>query len=284
MRLTRPLLAFVHIERCGGTTINSTLSRNFGWRILYARCPSTQRVGIFGIGDLRIALLINPFLKCIAGHPIKPHSELIRVVPKIRYITVLRDPIERYISHYQYRVDRMGESLSFEEFADMEKYSNIQTKKMVGCTDVEKAKEMLDRHFFLVGTTEKMDGFLVQLHKKLAPRGFDGHHTILNAGNKESPLRNSLVKEDKQRNVIIRNNQADIELYRYVVETILPRQQAEYGPSYSEDVAEFRRYCLEDSAKRNLSIFDKLMLRYHRRVFGWWTSLKTVMRWDTGPE
>lgn len=81
-----------------------------------------------------------------------------------RLITVVRDPLERMISHYQHagvikgksRIPPPGfsKSMEFEEFSMLPSLQNFQTRRLGG-------KTLSD--FYLVGTTEKLPDFLLAL-------------------------------------------------------------------------------------------------------------------------
>jgi hypothetical protein len=270
MRFSRPLLASVHIERCGGTTFNSLLVRNFSPGAAKARCLSRKSAGVFTPADLTKMLLLSPAIRCVYGHPVVPWAGLERVAPNVRYITVLRDPIKRYLSHYQYRVEKKSESLSLEEFAANDEYANFQTKKIAGCEDVDKAKEMLASRFLVVGLTEDLDTYLLMLKRKLQPTVFDPRYRRLNVGRTDSGLRKSLeAPDEKARRMMADRNQADIELYRFATEEILPRQREEYGPGLEADLAELRRLQAETVPPR-LPRLAALATRYNIVVFGLW--------------
>jgi len=270
IRFRRPLLASVHIERCGGTTLNSVLARNFSPGAAKARCLSRKTAGVFTPQDLKKMLLLNPAIRCVYGHPVVPWAGLETVAPNIHYVTVLRDPVRRYLSHYQYRVEMKGEPLSLEEFAANEEYTNFQTKKIAGCDDVEKAKEILASRFLVVGVTEDLDTFLLMLKRKLRPITFSPCYGHLNIGRTDSALRKRLEKrDDETRRLAADRNQADIELYRFATEEVLPRQRAEYGPDLEADLRKLRGTRFDPAVVRPPRLAS-LASRYNGVVFGLW--------------
>ena len=67
------LLGFVHIEKAAGTTLTHILRQAFflkSFEVAPLLTKSAKR--IFRPHDLRNLLTINPRVKCIAGHAIKP--------------------------------------------------------------------------------------------------------------------------------------------------------------------------------------------------------------------
>lgn len=238
MSLKKTLLVFIHIERAAGTTLDYILRRNFFLSHIEVRPLSKDSNGVFKPSDLKKTLRVNPALQSISGHSICPAlSRLETIIPNVKYITVLREPIKRYISHYQYRVEKLNERISFEEYLDQEKFSNLQTKKIAGCIDLAKAKKILKNRFFLTGIVEEFDEFLMLLKKKLIPMHFNTSYSRVNVGNRSS-LRKRLEKDfkSKHQSEIIRQNQVDIELYKFVKQKLLPTQRAEIGRNLNEEV------------------------------------------------
>ncbi len=132
----------------------------------------------------------------------------------------------------------MNEKYSFEGFLATEKFNNFQTKKIAGCEDVELAKNRLEGQFLLVGVVEEFDEFLVLLKKKLAPMEFDPRYTRVNAA-RDKGLSARIAEKYYQS--IVERNRADIELYRYVKECLIPRDRAWYGESLKGEVDKLRK-------------------------------------------
>lgn len=237
---TQQILTFVHIEKAAGTTLIYLLRRNF----LFGHCDvrpllkSSKR--IISAADLKIYCRLNPWVRSIAGHALSPSADLEKVPFALRYITILRDPMDRYLSQYQYWRERLDVSISFETFMTREFAYNTQTKKICGTNDVESAKRILSK-FFLVGVKEHFDEFLLMLSKKMAPSKFCPYYILRNMGDKKSCIgrdRNTIF--EKYRAAIQERNQLDMELYRYVIDELLPRQKAEYGATLEADVERFK--------------------------------------------
>ena len=240
--MDRKILAFVHIYKAAGTTLTHILRLNFFLTHVDVMVLCKDSRGVFQSADMKKIMIINPFIKCIAGHDIKPFSNLSDIFPDIRYITLLRDPIKRTISQYQYNVEKLGSNLSFDEHLRIPGEMNVQTRWIAGSDDIDLAKRNITRRFFLVGIVEQFDEFLILLKKKLEPLKFRPGYKLKNVTNIDSPIRTDINRHfHKYKEKIIKNNLLDIELYNYVKDEILPKEKKEYGQTFEYDVAQFKK-------------------------------------------
>ena len=147
--------AFVHIPKTGGTTIkfilrNSTFLRHCDLLPLKPHGISTPR-------DVAFMKKIYFFgLNSIAGHSLRPW--LTDDSLSIEFFTMMRDPLQRCLSHYQHvrrSRQRQGGDITFEEFLRTEKFNDCQVRHIAGCADVDKAKQYLRERFFFVGLVER---------------------------------------------------------------------------------------------------------------------------------
>lgn len=232
------VLAFVHIEKAAGTTFIHILRHNFLMRYIDVRPFSNKSSGIFNDTDYGIALRILPGLRCIGGHSVKPFANLHLNDHRIKYISIFRDPCKRYVSQYQYWVERLGRKLSFEEFLRLHETHNVQTKKIAGSEDFEKAANILRTQMLLVGFVEKYNEFLVLLRQKLAAESFDPRYKRLNEGRKSISTDELLHKYKPQ---IEESNSIDLELYDYVTNNIYPVQIQDFAGDFDHALHEFQR-------------------------------------------
>lgn len=230
------LLAFVHIEKAAGTTLNHILRRNYFLSYMDVRPFHKKSNGLFSADDYRIASRIVPGLKCISGHSVKPFGSLESINRDIHFIALLRNPVDRYLSQYMFWVNHMGKSLSFEDYLALEKPRNFQTKKISEKVSVEQAIMTLENKFLLVGIVEEFDEFLVMLRKKLSAEKFDPSYHSKNVG---MPISSLIGKYREYKELIVDNNRYDIEVYNYVKSELRVKNIRNYGDGLGRDLEKF---------------------------------------------
>ena len=234
----KEIFAFVHIEKAAGTTFIHLLRRNFFLRYIDVRPLSEKSNRIFSLQDLKKYLIINPFLKCIGGHAVVPYSALANKSLNIKFITLLREPVFRYISHYQYWVEKRQKKISFDEFLKLDWMKNFQVKKIAGSENLTLAKKIIKDWFFLVGIAEEFDEFLICLQMKILPRIFCPYYKIHNVGINNN-IKNDILS--KYYDQIIEKNELDIKLYFYVKNEIIPNLIKQYGTDFRENINHFKK-------------------------------------------
>lgn len=224
MNFTKPILANVHIEKAAGQTFISILENNFTYRHSRVKPLLKEDHGVFSAASMKKVMRINPFVQVISGHSVVPFSDIDSLVPGVQYITIFREPISRYISHYQYWIEKMTRSISFEEFLSIRDLHNFQTKKIAGCDDLSKALYILNNKFFAVGIVEELDTFLRILQAKLFPRRFDIYYRAKNVG--DANLKSRLTAQlDQYKQEIAQANNIDTKLYEYVKQELVHREK-----------------------------------------------------------
>jgi hypothetical protein len=239
--MSKTIYAHVHIPKTAGTTLIHLLRRNFFFRCMDVRPFSKDSDGIFRPGDLRITRRINPAVQCITGHSIRAYADLESCVPDMRYFTILRDPVKRFISAYLYLTDVMKQDLSFDKHLAADSKRNLQTRWIAGTTDIDAAKALLDEKFFLVGRTDGLNDFILLLSRELQHREFDPIYRSKNLAENRGGDKVSQAKiiEEKYGDLIRENNSMDMELMAYLDNVIMPRQRDRYGSSFDDDLAKF---------------------------------------------
>lgn len=212
------MLAFVHIRKTGGSTVDMILRQSFGaghFRVRLGRERSTNPIAT--AGEIRRCRWIYWKMKCISGHGIVPHSDLDSLDPQLRYFTFLREPLTRCASEYQFRVLRGGLKQPFREWIRSELAANRQTVKIAGVASAEAAIEMLRRKIGFVGLLERFEESLVLFQQWARDPSLDIRYQAKNVSGNSS-LKRQLLSSPETLDLLREVNQEDLKLYRYVVD------------------------------------------------------------------
>jgi len=148
---------------------------------------------------------------------------------RLAWVTILREPLARYISHYQHYVEKMGETKDFKAWMEQPRFWNRQVRKLTGGDDVEAAKKKLATQFCCVGLTEQFNASLLLMRERLGLKDFDVWYVQHVNPSKGEVRRRIMANWEEYRDMITEANQLDSELYQFVLEELWPKQVAEYG-------------------------------------------------------
>lgn len=216
-----PLLAFVHIEKTAGITLNRILRASFGRQ--HCDAGPIQGISHFNEKEVRELEAIYPNLRSIAGHQIRPVSDLAQS-RDIRYFTMVRDPLARCASHYQHQLQKMGKTIPFNEWMETEKYWNFQCRKLSDSGTAEEAIEKL-RDFLFVGQTERFDESMTLLKQLVDWSELDVRYKRKNVASDNSIKRE--VLSHYQHELLVMNNE-DLKLHDFVTSELYPAYQSNY--------------------------------------------------------
>ena len=238
------LVAFVHIPKTAGTTLNAILAREYSPHETYEimmrgmsltrperRMIPRPTISFSKIHRLKSALKHRHTVRLIRGHFDLSLGKLLP--PDTQFFTLLRDPVERAISHfYHYRrqtadpIHPLAMRSTLTEWVStcgLVEMDNGQTRRLAGsinlpCGQVtpqmlDHAKANLRKNFAVVGLTERFEESLVLLHRAFNWRlyGF----TEQNVGGNR-PRRSEV--SDETLKVIEDCNRFDSDLYQFAAE------------------------------------------------------------------
>jgi hypothetical protein len=244
--MDKEILIFLHIPKTGGRTLQNIILRQFSEdEVITDAHGKLKEIGAWSEEQ-------KHKIRYIQGHFIFGFH---KVVPqKCVYITLLRDPVDRIISHYYFIKRSLShplnhvveeQGISLEEYVTSgicEEVKNDQTRLIAGVERgalideskmLELAKENIDRRFLLVGLVECFDETLILLKRRLRLRNifYDVRNKTINR-----PLKEQIHESTLQ--LIVENNQADIELYSYAKSKLAEMVEAE-GESFRNDLKKF---------------------------------------------
>ncbi|MGB8166698.1 MAG: hypothetical protein WCF18_04355 [Chthoniobacteraceae bacterium] len=217
--MTDRTVIFLHLPKAAGSTLNRVIAQQYVPAEIYKTGGKPLPI----IGD---ELAANPRVRLIAGHiGFGVHGFLTR---PFTYITVLRDPVERMLSHYHFARKlathplhaEIANGLSLVDAA--RRLTNLQTRYLAdesvrgtsettGQDALESARANVSRHFAVAGLAERFEETLILMGRHL--------------GWKIRPVANSNVTRgrpkrqahsDDELRAIREMNTLDCELYDWV--------------------------------------------------------------------
>lgn len=248
------VLLFLHIPKTGGSTLRRILARIY---------PLWETVRIYPprMGDpegyLRKVLADEErTVSCVVGHfPYGLHES---IPLSSTYLTMVRDPVDRVLSHYHFMRrtedhplhERAGSMTVREYVGDPSRWDvdNGQVRyltdnltlphdrryKELGERHLREAKRVLEQEDVIVGTTNRFDLSVLLAADRL---GWPAPHYIRRNVGSERPRAEDLTEETLR--LIKDRNRLDMELHRYAQKLLEKRtQDAGIG---EEDVRAFRR-------------------------------------------
>lgn len=211
------IITFSHIEKCAGTTLITAFRSLYGIDH-FDTIPSRKDSMLLSETDMQLALRLNPGLKSIAGHSLRVYLPWTKKYDLL-WVTLLREPVARMISDFNYHCNVLGYVGSYDDFIELESRNNFLVKSICGCNDIDMAKFLLKSSFSLVGTVNKINHFMVELTKITGAR-FD-----LYKGAKKNISKKKNINVDDLSKLQMRKTvnacQLDIELYEYLVHQMI---------------------------------------------------------------
>lgn len=256
----RPTVIFLHIGKTGGMTLRTVLNRQFASAEILVlrnpdRVPPGRRLRREGTVPYFATLPddVRRRARLIEGHTIFGIHEF---VPRSStYITILRHPVSLTISQYHFVSRKPRHWLHSQVVSNdttLESYvqsgisletDNSQTRALSGDTTtpfgecsqsmLEAAKANVERHFSIVGLTERFDETLILLQRAFGWRNMYYVPTNV-APNKtrRAPVPEATLALIEQQNGI------DMELYRWAERRFEGAVAAD--PSFAEHLRRYR--------------------------------------------
>ena len=245
----KDLAAFIHVAKTGGQSIETMLANSYGCR--YSTAPEWKRkkgqetdqsgfvVPKFGAEDLDSLLRLCPWTKCVGGHPVTLWSGFESVTPT-RYFSMIREPLARGASHFQYNLqDITVAPRQWEAWVDWPVHHNHQTKMFSPTGKADDAIARIRAQDVFVGLTESFDESLVLLEKLILP-GLNPSYRRTNTASDNTQAREVLADPGKVGTM--REMYAeDLLLHEFIQREHYPMFRKMYGKTLEADVDTFRK-------------------------------------------
>lgn len=224
------MLIYVHIPKTAGTSLRHILEEYAEKDGVFAAYPG-ERSAYRSVHDwARLSNEEKGRIRVVVGHyHFAAFNRYIDAKEK-RFMTFLRDPVARVISLYKHTMRASSaycaSPVSLLKFCSestrdiLVQIDNHQTRMIAGVTDdaqvtkddLAKAKSIIDRMFFFVGTTENFANDVERLSRCL-----DFPLDATKVENASDDRTQQEFYSGMELDFIKRANQFDIELYRHVV-------------------------------------------------------------------
>jgi hypothetical protein len=229
-------LIFLHIPKTGGTTLNGIIEAQYDPSSIYS-LPSHGDIKRY-MDDFKLLPVEQRIqLKLLKGHLLFRARLDQYMSQPCRYITLLREPIDRVISTYYYILETPSHYLHKEivsEKVDLQVFSerdypavnNLQTYLLATVDPlllgkheesnypmenlIESAFANIDKYFAVIGVLERFDEFLILLMRCL---GWKITHYSKQNVNQMRPRREDVPERTIE--TIRNNNKYDMRLYNH---------------------------------------------------------------------
>jgi len=183
--------------------------------------------------------IFHPGIKGFGGHTTRHYLNYEQAFKSdIFYFTFLREPISRYLSHFQYQVDKMEIKWDINKFIDEPRFNNYMTNRLTkNLNDGNKAYQELKKFDFL-GIVEHFDESIIMLAEKLEHYKIKPYYEIKNKAENNGKISFKSLSKIQQKK-IIKNNQQDIILYNRVIKELFPLQIHNYKGNIEKDLSRF---------------------------------------------
>ncbi len=241
------IAVFTHAPRTGGVTMNYLLRRHFGRHHLHAIYRGAvamiegRPMGYYTPADLRTDLRLpgHGTVRSMAGDGLRAFVDFGELDDRLYWFTMLREPVARCLSHYQYLVQTKGYGGSFKEWIENRGHPNVYVDMLAGKPDLEAAKAALTTRLACVGILERYKESLLLIRERLGLYGWRvAYERPKNAAPQDNLRQEIRDNFDRYEALLHRRCELDIQLYQYAIDTVWPQQVEAYGEARLEQDVE----------------------------------------------
>lgn len=259
---------YIHIEKCGGMSLHHALRYAVpGYQVLRPWWFwSNEPESYLSSEELARLILFHPGVSGVGGHTARSYGGYESVVDKPPfYFTFIRNPINRYLSHLNHQVNKMGIAWSVEAFLKETRFNNLMTRRIAGCDDLSLAKSRLKNDFSMVGLFESYEKSLIILSDIMFGVYNGLHYEHRNDSESEAKVKFCDLSPALQA-MVINNNALDIELYEWVESEVFPAYINGYSGDLEADLDRFKKENIGFKYNRIKWYFLRICKVYSERV------------------
>lgn len=214
------MLAFLHIPKTGGSTVRSILRRNFFLRH-FDVYPLGNESDPIQPRDLRWARLVHPGGRAMSSHWFRGDTDFAGAGIEADLFTILRDPVELSVSWYQFRLRKGRDALDRDAFFSRRGLANLQTRRIAGEVNLQRAIDLIEERFAMVGLQRRFDESLILLRDALPAYDLDVRYQVRNRSENRT-VEKELFADTNFIDALRERNETDFALCRYVEERFFP--------------------------------------------------------------
>lgn len=237
-------IIFLHVPKTGGSTLHNIIFRLYRKKDLHLVLNNRQAIAFHDL-----PMEERSRFKVMQGHQAFGHHTAFPKPEEVQYISILRNPIDRVLSHYYYVLarpqhpyhDRVKEQcndvVDFVSSGLVNHIENLQVRMLSGNVDVphgsvtremlEQAKANIENFDVIIGVQDYYDEYLMLLKQQL---GWRQPYYAKARVNKKRKRVDEL--DERSLNAIRKYSELDMELYAFVKERF--ERQWEVGQERNE--------------------------------------------------
>lgn len=221
----KDLFCFIHIEKCAGTTLHHSINYNYPfYHILRPWYVWSNEPGNhLSKKEFKRLYSILPYTQGVGGHTVRTFLKYDRAIERnMKYFTFLRNPIDRYISHFNHQSNKNGNDFTLDYFLKEKRFNNYITTRIAGEENLDLAKKRLKEDFQFIGLSDHYDESVVMLSQLFFGRVKSLYYETKNERKSDRKISYySLTETEKE--IVCDNNSLDIMLYDFVIKDLYPK-------------------------------------------------------------
>lgn len=231
------IYVFSHIPKTAGTSLNYLIRAYFRSSLMAVRHRSSNGDAVYKYSDFKKDKNLFLNLRCISGHSLKPYEFFHEYERKMRWFTFLREPKNRYVSHYIHqRTSGNGlYDLDLHKWALKFNRRNWMVRMIAGEENLQKAIDIIEQKFAFVGFTEFFEESLIIMQHELCWEGFNNFYQAPKMVVRDNQLKQEIFSnKEKYDSLLCSENNLDIQLYEYFLTGLWEEYKAKYASSLKE--------------------------------------------------